>query len=313
MSYEQFIKLDAVKHNRLIKSLVGMNRAHFDTLVPAFAIAYDRVQLERLQRGDIKQVPSGGSKGYLDTFDKKLFFLLYYLKNYPVFDVLGFHFGLSGGHAHTHVEALLPVLQRALWDLGVLPARSPGTPEEFTQLVEQYGDIAIDGMECACVRPQDEELQKARYSGKKKRHTLKALTVSTRHRHILFLFCFFAGSHHDYALMKKVFNPKLKWFHQVNVWLDLGFQGAAREYGSNSQIILPHKRPKKSKNNPKPKLTAAQVKHNQAHARIRVAVEHAIGGMKAFHCLTHRIRNHLTSLIEYLFWLPAGLWNLKIA
>ena len=167
MSYEQFIKLDAVKHNRLIKSLVGMNRAHFDTLVPAFAIAYDRVQLERLQRGDIKQVPSGGSKGYLDTFDKKLFFLLYYLKNYPVFDVLGFHFGLSGGHAHTHVEALLPVLQRALWDLGVLPARSPGTPEEFTQLVEQYGDIAIDGMECACVRPQDEELQKARYSGKK--------------------------------------------------------------------------------------------------------------------------------------------------
>ena len=44
-----------------------------------------------------------------------------------------------------------------------------------------------------------------------------------------------------------------------------------------------------------------------------VSVEHAIGGMKAFHCLTHRIRNHLDSLIEYLFWIPAGLWNLKIA
>jgi hypothetical protein len=113
--------------------------------------------------------------------------------------------------------------------------------------------------------------------------------------------------------MKKVFNPQLNWFHHVNVWLDLGFQGAAREYGSKAKINLPHKRPKKSKNNPKPKLTAAQIKHNQAHARIRVSVEHAIGGMKAFHCLTHRIRNHLTSLIEYLFWLPAGLWNLKIA
>ena len=113
--------------------------------------------------------------------------------------------------------------------------------------------------------------------------------------------------------MKKVFNPQLNWFHQVNVWLDLGFQEAAREYGAKSKINLPHKRPKQSRNHPKPKLTAAQIKHNKEHARIRVAVEHAIGGMKAFHCLTHRIRNHLTGLIEYLFWLPAGLWNLKIA
>lgn len=167
MTYEQFRKLDAVKHDRTIKSLIGMSRTHFDTLAVAFVVAYDAVQLDRLQQGEIKQVPSGGSKGYLDTFEKKLLFLLYYLKNYPVFDVLGFHFGLSGGHAHTHVIALLPVLQRALLDLGILPARTPGTPEEFAQLVDQYGDIAIDGMECPCVRPGDEELQTARFSGKK--------------------------------------------------------------------------------------------------------------------------------------------------
>jgi len=68
-----------------------------------------------------------------------------------------------------------------------------------------------------------------------------------------------------------------------------------------------------SKNSPKSKLTAAQIKHNNEHARIHVSVEHAIGGMKAFHCLTHRIRNHLTGLIECLFWLPAGLGNLEIA
>jgi hypothetical protein len=34
--------------------------------------------------------------------------------------------------------------------------------------------------------------------------------------------------------------------------------------------------------------------------------------MKTFHCLTHRIRNHSDSLIEYFFWLSAGLWNFKI-
>ena len=167
MAYERFIKLDGEKHDRMIKATIGMSRQKFDILAAAFAAAYDSVQLERLQQGEIKQVPSGGPKGNLDTFGKKLFFILYYLKTYPTFDVLGFHFGLSSGHAHEHVDALLPILLRSLSDLGVLPARSPGTPEEFLQLVEQYGDIAIDGMECPCVRPQGETLQKARYSGKK--------------------------------------------------------------------------------------------------------------------------------------------------
>jgi len=167
MAYERFKKLDGEKHGRVIKSLIGMNRSKFYILATAFATAYDAIQLERLQQGEIKQVPSGGPKGHLDTFDKKLFFVLYYLKTYPTFDVLGFHFGFSSGHAHNHLEALLPVLLRSLSDLGVLPLRSPGTPEEFAQLVERYGDIAIDGLECPCVRPQDEELQKARFSGKK--------------------------------------------------------------------------------------------------------------------------------------------------
>ena len=313
MAYERFKKLDGEKHDRVIKSLIGMNRSKFDILATAFATAYDAIQLERLQQGEIKQVPSGGPKGHLDTFDKKLFFVLYYLKTYPTFDVLGFHFGFSSGHAHGHLANLLPVLLKSLSNLGVLPARTPGTPEEFAQLIEQYGAIAIDGLECACVRPQNEELQEARYSGKNKRHTLKALAVTTLNREILFLFCFFAGSVNDYALMKRVFDPKSSWFHRVKVWLDLGFLGANKDYGDNSKILLPHKRPRKSKANPKPQLTAAQVKNNRQHAGIRVVVEHAIGGMKSFHCLTHRIRNHLDSIIDSLFWIPAGLWNLKIS
>ena len=167
MAYEKFKKLDAKLHDRTIKALVGMSREKFDRLAEAFPAAYASIQLDRLQRGEIKQLPSGGPKGYLDSFEKKLFFILYYLKNYPVFDVLGFHFDLSSGHAFDHVEALLPVLLRSLENLGVMPERLPGTPEEFSQLVEKYGDIAIDGLECACVRPQDDVLQKERFSGKK--------------------------------------------------------------------------------------------------------------------------------------------------
>lgn len=167
MAYERFKKLDGKRHDRQIKSAIGMGLSKFNILLPAFEKSYDAVQMDRYQQGGIKQLPTGGPKGHLDTFGKKLFFILYYLKTYPTFDMLGFHFGFSSGHAHHHVESLLPVLLRSLSDLGVLPARSPGTPEEFLQLVEKYGDILIDGMECPCVRPQDDALQKARYSGKK--------------------------------------------------------------------------------------------------------------------------------------------------
>lgn len=167
MMYEKFDKLTDEKHGRIIKSVIGINREKFDELAESFKKSYDTLQEERLLQGEIKQVPSGGPKGCLGTPEKKLFFILYYLKTYPTFDVLGFHFGFSSGHAHDHVENLLPILLRSLSELGVLPERTPGTPDEFTQLVEKYGSIAIDGLECACVRPQDETLRDARYSGKK--------------------------------------------------------------------------------------------------------------------------------------------------
>jgi hypothetical protein len=167
MIYDKFEKLNDGKHDRAIKALIGISRPKFDKLAVAFAAAYPAIQQERCEQGVIKQVQSGRPKGHLDSSGKRLFFLLYYLKTYPTFDVPGFHFGFSSGHAHNHVENLMPVLLRGLSDLGVLPERSPGTPAEFLQLVEKYGDILVDGMECPCVRPQDEELQKARYSGKK--------------------------------------------------------------------------------------------------------------------------------------------------
>ncbi|MDD5035769.1 MAG: transposase family protein [Methylococcaceae bacterium] len=154
--------------DRTVKALIGITKQQFYQLRDSFADAYHDIQLERVKSGQIKRVQNGGNKGNLDSFDKKLFFILYYLKTYCTFDVLGFHFGFSSGHAHQHVDHLLPVLKRSLLKLNVLPERAIKTPEDLRKLVEIYGDIVVDGVECSCVRPQDDEAQKARYSGKKK-------------------------------------------------------------------------------------------------------------------------------------------------
>lgn len=167
MLYEKFIGLDGEKRDRTVKSLIGLRRSKFDDLAIAFGKSCRDLDEERLRQGKIKRLPSGGPKTQLSTPERKLFFLLFYLKTYPTFDVLGFHFGMSSGHAHEHVEKLLPALKATLSTLGTLPEKAPGTPEEFMLLIEKYDDLAIDGTECACVRPQDKILRDECYSGKK--------------------------------------------------------------------------------------------------------------------------------------------------
>lgn len=103
----------------------------------------------------------------MDSYEKNLFFALFYLKTYPTFDVLGIHFGFSGDHAHAHMDKLLPVLGRALADLSLMPERIAKTPGEFSHLIEKYNYIAIDSVACSCVRPRGQAEQENHYSGKK--------------------------------------------------------------------------------------------------------------------------------------------------
>lgn len=298
---------------RLTKALVGITGKQFDDLVPDFEKAHAEVQQDRLDKGEIKRISAGGVSGYLATFQLKLFFVLFYLKNYNTFDTLGAIFQLSSGDAHNHIDKLLPILARALSNRGQLPANSFSTPEELKRALDSCHQILIDATECPCVRPSDEVEQKKRYSGKKKRHTIKSMIVSTPAKMILMVSLFVAGSTHDYSLFKELFNPELNWFESLKVYVDLGFLGIVSSYPNNKGIKIPYKKKRKSKNNPNPELTRNQKRFNKKQASIRVAIENSIAGMKAFHCASHRIRNHLDIFINYFLSLSAGLWNLKNA
>lgn len=170
MIFEKFKKL---KIDRTIKAMIGISRKKFDKLVPVFTSAYNEIQEERLQKKEIKKRPSGGPQGVLGTPEKRLFFILYYLKTYPTFDVLGFHFDLSAGHAHDAVETYLPILKRSLENLNAFPTRTSENVKGLKELIEKYDEIIIDGLEVPCVRPRDKGRQEERYSGKKNAIPLK--------------------------------------------------------------------------------------------------------------------------------------------
>lgn len=240
---------------RIIKATIGISKPDFEKLIIEFEKATLEVQEERVKKKEIKRLPRGGVKGPLDTSRKRLFFILYYLKTYMTFDVLALHLGMSVGHTHDLVKYLLRILQRALSKLGYLPVREVSTVEELQKLLAGLEGLAIDCTEVPCVRPQDNDKQKHCYSGKKKRHTLKVLTITDSTKCILFISLIFFGSQHDYAVFKSIFPPEHPWFDNINVLMDLGFLGAMTDYGINTKIKLPHKKRRKSKNNPNPQLT----------------------------------------------------------
>lgn len=162
-----FNTLSDIKSDRVCKSLTGLSLAQFKSLSETFESSYHAVQNNRLEKGDIKRLPQGGKEPHFKTFEQKLFFILYYKKNYSTFDTLGYLFNLSSGQAYEHVKFLLPCLEHSLSQLKMLPSRHFESEEEMIHTIENIDEIAIDGMERPCQRPQDDTLQKARYSGKK--------------------------------------------------------------------------------------------------------------------------------------------------
>lgn len=82
------------------------------------------------------------------------------------------------------------------------------TPEEFFKKFPEVKEIWIDGTDRPVKRPQDKKRQKKRYSGKKKRHTVKNMMVSDRKKRILMVSRTVAGKEHDYTLFKKLRLPQ---------------------------------------------------------------------------------------------------------
>jgi Helix-turn-helix of DDE superfamily endonuclease len=145
-----------------LSAMTGLIKAEFEELCVAFREAWDEYVT---QEG---MVPSkGGRKPKLKSMEDRLFFILFYLKTYPLQEVLGHLFGLSQGQANFWIHRLSLVLKKALKRKDSLPAR---LPDEMLVRLETEGsqDLSIDGTERRINRPNEDDRQREHYSGKKK-------------------------------------------------------------------------------------------------------------------------------------------------
>jgi hypothetical protein len=313
--------IEDIRNNRQFKALTGMARTEFEQFLPTFTEAYEALRQEayEAQRATRQRKPGGGPKGKLPDMSQKLFFILYYWKVYPRYDVLGFQFDMDGSKACTNVHALWPVLNRALANSEVLPKREFASVEELRTAFADIAELFIDATEHPHARPQNDEEQRKKLSGKKKRHTVKNTVITTACHGILFFGLTVAGSVHDYGRCKEEFplpegadkKALAAWFEDFVLWLDLGYQGIQKAYAAKT-INLPHKKPRRSKANPNPSLTSEQKAENREISRVRVVVEQAIGGLKRVGILVQRFRNHAKDCVDEVGIIGAGLWNWKL-
>jgi hypothetical protein len=156
-----------------------------------------------------------------------------------------------------------------------------------TILQEDLETIIIDATEVWIQRPKHK--QKKYYSGKKKKHTLKAQIVIKQNWHILRT-NFTNGKTHD----KKLYDEsKLKINKNINQKVDSGYQWIQE---TKKNITLPYKSSKKKK------LTKEQKKFNKELSSKRIKVENKLCEIKCFRIFDYKYRNRKTR-----FWLRFNL------
>lgn len=89
----------------------------------------------------------------------------------------------------------------------------------------------------------------------------------------------------------------------INIWQNTGSQG----YSSKNTLVL---QPiKKAKNKP---LQVWQKKFNRTISKIRVRIEHAIGGIKCLGIVKEQLRNFKTGCRDLVLLIACGLHNFRI-
>jgi hypothetical protein len=96
------------------------------------------------------------------------------------------------------------------------------------------------------------------------------------------------------------------------VRVDLGYLGIKSDYNGD-QIAIPTKKLRKSQKHPNPQLSDEQRAANAVLSRVRIFIEHAIGGMKRYNILIHTFRNRIENFEDDVIGVCAGLWNLVLS
>jgi Helix-turn-helix of DDE superfamily endonuclease len=157
-----------------LRSLTGLTEAEFQALLPHFERALVAYMQERTIDGQPRTSRRYSTYGTcpLPTSADKLLFILTYVKQNPIQEVQGQLFGMSQSNANKWIHLLHPVLNQALADQELLPARKADALAALlaTQPTEGPSTAPLSGM----MEPN------ARFSAQQIPRSSKSITAARR-------------------------------------------------------------------------------------------------------------------------------------
>ena len=285
------------------RALTGITVEIFDSFLPYFADTHDEYfrwhTVDGRKRSGIRPHTIQRNSP-LPGVAERLFFVLVVLKQNAIQELIAEMFGMTQTQCNQWFHCLYGILVKALEESGHMPA---STNEGLQRMLEgmkadgQSPDLLHDGTEREVPRPVDRERQKDKYSGKKKRHTVRNAVVTAITGCILFVGATVSGHTHD----KRIADVQYSFPEEWTVYQDTGYVG----YRPGDNTFMPFKKPKGGV------LTDEQKAYNRKVSAIRVKVEHHIGSAKILKVLREECRLRKNRIVYGLFHTGAAIHNLR--
>lgn len=289
-------------------AMTGYTIEQFNALLPYFEVSHQnhftKYYLNGQARSEARKYVIYQNSP-LASPEERLVFILCYQKLNPLQEDQADRFGMTQAQCNQWVHALKLILDQSLIRAGAMPAQ---TQAELDQKLEQMqaetpeeSELILlhDATEREVPRPSDSDLQKEKYSGKKKYHTAKNAVICTAVCLILYVSPTIFGAMHD----KKMADTYYTIRKGFTLWQDTGYQGYAPE---GVKIVQPTKKPRGKE------LTEEQKKANQAISSFRVRVEHAIGSVKRIRIVKDECRLRKNNFVEKIFLTATALHNFRL-
>jgi hypothetical protein len=296
------------KYRRKFLAMTGYSVEEFEALLPSFQAQFEAYVKSHKLNGKprCQRRYTDYKNSVLPTIEDKLLFILIYLKQGQLQEAHASLFGMHQPDANKWIHLLHPLLNQTLATLAELPTRHAAELEsELEQALAEDDQVQLmlffhDGTERPIVRPKDPEAQKLYYSGKKKQHTVKNIVLINARCKIIFLTQTCEGKKHD----KRATDEAAYHLPEGStLYQDTGFQGFTL---AGVTIIQPKKKPQGIE------LTADDKANNRLISKIRIRIEHAIGGVKRYRIVKDKIRNWKNNFRDQVMETCCGLHNFRL-
>ena len=270
-----------------LRSLTGLTATEYAAFEREVLPRLTAAEQARHQRPDRRRAVGAGHPFVLSARDQVLLTVVW-LRLYPTHDVLALLFGLAAATTVGRTIArVLPVLEAA--GLATMQMPDPGRRRHRTldALLADTPELAVvfDTFEQRVQRPKDRGTRDQWYSGKKKTHTIKTqVGVDEDTGQIVDLPESVPGPTADIILLAHS-RVLTRLPPGVGGLGDLAYVSIDRLHPSGLGAT-PRRKPRGRDRPPE------DVAYNRAFARRRIVVEHSIGRLRHYQCLTQRDRQH---------------------